>query len=104
MEQTSNHTIVLMQQDEDSRTRTYLHYSSLGEAIESLLTLYELNLKKSNPDKQSGSYEIQDFYTFLDNLTDLILMEFNPDKKSYFPRGRDWIKVKCFNHLKQQTG
>ena len=24
-----------MQHDDDSRTRTYLHYSSLGEAIES---------------------------------------------------------------------
>mgnify|MGYP002630438120 CR=1 FL=1 len=49
------------------------------------------------------TYDITDLYNFVDTLSDLSCLVFNPQMQGYEPRNRQWVKDRVFAHLKQMA-
>mmetsp|Transcript_16525 Transcript_16525/g.33380 ORF Transcript_16525/g.33380 Transcript_16525/m.33380 type:complete len:105 (-) Transcript_16525:19-333(-) len=99
----TSHTIVLIQYNLQSSSRTYLDYEGLPRALDAVCGLYEKELKTLNPQIRNITYDISDLYTYLDQLHDLSCLVFNHQMNAYLPRGKDWIKKQAYEHLRRQA-
>lgn len=97
------HTILLMQASRNKATRTYLDYETVSLAMDGLCNLFEKKLRELNPVKRSLTYDVNDLYKFMDDMEDVSALVYDPKIQAYVPCTKDWIKKRCFNHLKRQA-
>ncbi|RLN90025.1 hypothetical protein BBJ28_00010219, partial [Nothophytophthora sp. Chile5] len=111
----AKHTIILVQYTRDPNSRTYLDFESVNGGMDGVVKMYEAKLKQLNPSMKNITYDIQDLYTYIDSLTDLsalvVLIDahltccrLDLETKTYLPCGKEWIKKKVFQVLKNQAG
>lgn len=67
----SNHTIVLYQLSKSVNTRHWNEYPTRAEAMDGVCQLYEVHLKRLNPNLKTIEYDVQDLFQYLDELADL---------------------------------
>ncbi|KAH9076932.1 hypothetical protein Ae201684P_010861 [Aphanomyces euteiches] len=97
----SKHTIILVQYTEDPNSRTYLDFESVNSAMDGVVKMYEAKLKQLNPTRRNITYDIQDLYNYIDSLTDLSTLDL--ETRTYLPSGKEWIKKKIFQVLRNQA-
>ncbi|KAK1943511.1 Enhancer of rudimentary [Phytophthora citrophthora] len=100
----AKHTIILVQYTRDPNSRTYLDFESVNGGMDGVVKMYEAKLKQLNPNMKNITYDIQDLYTYIDSLTDLSALVLDLETKTYLPCGKEWIKKKVFQVLKNQAG
>jgi len=100
---TSQHTILLSQYNASPESRIWEDYDAVSQAIDGVIQMFERHLKKKNPDRKQITYDLKDLFAYLDELKDVGIMIFLPKKRLYMAKGREWIKSKVLNHLKQQV-
>jgi regulator of PEP synthase PpsR (kinase-PPPase family) len=98
------HTIVLVQFTQNRSSRTYNDFESVADAMEGILKLYEQKLKEQSPNMKSITYDIKDLYEYIERVTDLSCLVYNPQLQAYVPCGKDWIKRRIYIHLKKLAG
>ena len=92
---------MLIQLNRKPSSRTYSDFESVSLAMDGLCKLYEQRLQQLNPEDELLSYDIQDLYTFLDQLGDVSCLVASPRTGSYAPHDREWIKARLFKRLRQ---
>nr|XP_043627420.1 enhancer of rudimentary homolog [Erigeron canadensis] len=97
----NRHTIILMQTSHNRATRTFMDYESIGHAMDGICGLYERKLKELNPASRNITYDIEDLYNFIDGLTDLSALVYDPSIQAYLPNDRQWIRQRMFGHLRK---
>ena len=97
------HTILLTQHSESPSSKVWDDYEGLSQAIDGVIQMFERELKKSNPDKRQITYDIKDLFAYVDELTDLGIMQLDPERQAYKAKGKKWIKRQILNHLKEQA-
>lgn len=97
------HTILLIQASRNKATRTYLDYETVSLAMDGLCNLFEKKLRELNPVMRSLTYDVNDLYKFMDDMEDVSALVYDPKIQAYVPCTKDWIKKRCFNHLKRQA-
>ncbi|DAZ98070.1 TPA: hypothetical protein N0F65_001945, partial [Lagenidium giganteum] len=100
----AKHTIILVQYTRDPNSRTYLDFESVNAGMDGVVKMYEAKLKQLNPQLKNITYDIQDLYNYIDSLTDLSALVLDLETKTYLPCGKEWIKKKVFQVLKNQCG
>lgn len=96
------HTIVLVQQTQDLNTRTFTDHSSVTEAMQSLLELFELDLQ--NTRSRDATYDQRDLYRFVDRLHDVSVLVFDQTIKAYVPHDKEFVKQKMYATLTRNAG
>ncbi|KAH7819877.1 putative Enhancer of rudimentary-like protein [Monocercomonoides exilis] len=99
---TSKHTVLLLQTSKDFQSRTYLHFSSVGEALDGLVLMYEQALAHTDPSYTPAVRKFTEIYEFFDSFVDLGVLVFTPAVNGYRPYTRQWLKEKLFEHLKRE--
>ncbi|KAF0743480.1 hypothetical protein DYB37_002735 [Aphanomyces astaci] len=125
----SKHTIILVQYTEDPNSRTYLDFESVNSAMDGVVKMYEAKLKQLNPNRRNITYDIQDLYNYIDSLADLstlvyvflssplndervfclgsdLMMSYcrlDLETRTYLPCGKEWMKKKIFQVLRNQA-
>merc|ERR1712137_63527 len=95
------HTILLVQYESHSNSRTYEEHSHLGDAIDSLCQMYEQVLKMRAGDRQDvAKYTLEELWQFVDGLHDVGCLIFDSQTGEFEPHNRAWIKRRIFEHLK----
>ncbi|KAG6556815.1 hypothetical protein Mapa_001762 [Marchantia paleacea] len=95
------HTIILMQPIMNRATRTFMDFDTVSAAMDGICGIYEKKLKELNPTVHNITYDIADLYKFIDSLTDMSALVFDPSINAYIPYDRQWIKQRAFQHLKK---
>jgi len=72
--------------------------------MEGILKLYEQKLKAMNPTASRITYDIKDLYDYIDSVTDMGCMVFNPQVQAYSPFNKDWIKKRLLVQIKKMAG
>ena len=65
--------------------------------------MFEKRLKEMYPHMKDITYDIADLYNYVDALADLSAMVYDPKLNAYQPFNKEWVKKKCFAHLKKQA-
>ncbi|XP_033114958.1 enhancer of rudimentary homolog [Anneissia japonica] len=99
-----SHTILLIQPGKRAETRTYSDYETLDECMEGVCKIFEEHLKKMNPTSPSITYDISQLFDFIDQLSDLCCLVFQPNMNTYAPYNKDWIKEAIYVMLRKQAG
>jgi hypothetical protein len=99
----NRHTIILMQPG-NRATRTFMDYDSIASAMDGICGLFEKRLKDSNPNLRNITYDIADLYRYIEALTDMSALVFDPAISAYAPFDRAWIKQQAFQRLKRLAG
>lgn len=89
------HTLVLIQTG-DPDTRIYSDFESVNKAMEGICRIYEMDLKRKNPNIRSITYDISQLFDFIDGLTDLSCLVYQNNTKTYAPFSKEWIKEKIY--------
>ena len=97
------HTILLVQHNNNSKSRSFADFPSVNLAMEGMVKMYEVRLKELNPSKNSVAYSIEDIYAYMDSLTDISALIYDQPSNMYAPAGKEWIKKKIFQVLKSQA-
>nr|CCA27073.1 protein enhancer of rudimentary putative [Albugo laibachii Nc14] len=100
----AKHTIILVQYTRDPNSRKYLDFESVNGGMDGVVKMYEAKLRQLNPDIHNITYDIQDLYNYIDSLADLSALVLDLETKTYLPCGKEWIKKKVFQVLKNQAG
>ena len=66
--------------------------------------MFEKRLKQMYPHLNDITYDISDLYNYIDALADLSALVYSPEQNAYLPYNKEWIKKRCFAHLKRQAG
>ncbi len=69
--QSNGHTIILLQTSPSTQSRTYLDFDTKSKAMDAIVRMYEDRLKEITPMAKNITYDIQDLFRFLDNITDV---------------------------------
>ena len=105
LEQADNrHTIVLLQLTKNRSSRTFMDYEKTSLAMDAICSMFEKRLKEMYPERREIDYEVSDLYNYIDALGDLSALVYDPSINAYAPQNKEWIKKKCFAHLKKQAG
>ncbi|KAI6234553.1 Enhancer of rudimentary-like protein [Aphelenchoides fujianensis] len=99
----STHTILLVQPTGKPDSRTWSDYETVEIAMEAICKIYEEHLKKCYPSENAISYDIGEFFQFLDRLGDISCMVFDANRQVYIPKSRDWIKDQLFLMLRHRS-
>uniref|UniRef100_A0A182MJE4 Enhancer of rudimentary homolog n=1 Tax=Anopheles culicifacies TaxID=139723 RepID=A0A182MJE4_9DIPT len=94
-----SHTILLLQPDQDAKSRTYCDFESINDCLEGVCSIYEEHLKKCNPGKRTITYDDEQLFEYMDQFTDFACLVYQPDLGTYMPRTKKWIKQEVFNML-----
>lgn len=65
--------------------------------------MYERRLRELNPDVEEFEYDVTDLFRYLDSLTEIAVLVFDPVSLKYDPYPREWIKQQIFLRLKQMA-
>mmetsp|Transcript_19865 Transcript_19865/g.67698 ORF Transcript_19865/g.67698 Transcript_19865/m.67698 type:complete len:102 (+) Transcript_19865:185-490(+) len=99
----NSHTIILMQMHPARQTRTYSEYETVSQAIDGICQQFEAHLKRSYPSTADLTYDINDLWKWVDSLTDLCALVYEPAIKAYVPFTKEWIKKRTYTHLRRQA-
>jgi hypothetical protein len=72
--------------------------------MDGICKLYELHLKKLNPNKTTVRYDVSDLFQYVDELGDLSCLMYDAKTSSYVPYGREWVKTSLLKRLKKISG
>eukprot|EP00163_Fabomonas_tropica_P033408 TRINITY_DN8763_c0_g1_i1.p1 TRINITY_DN8763_c0_g1~~TRINITY_DN8763_c0_g1_i1.p1 ORF type:complete len:100 (-),score=28.07 TRINITY_DN8763_c0_g1_i1:227-526(-) len=97
------HTIVLVQFDNTSASRTYVDYETPDAAMDGICQLFERKLKQLNPTVHTINYDVSQLFQYIDSLNDMCCMVYNKKLQSYEPHNKEWIKSRVFSRLKGQA-
>ncbi|KAK9810410.1 hypothetical protein WJX72_010282 [[Myrmecia] bisecta] len=100
----SSHTIILLQPTTSRNSRTWSDYDTVSKAMDGICNTFERKLKELNPNLRNITYDIQDLYSYIDNMPDMSALVYDAKMNAYIPCNKSWIKERAFNHLKQQAG
>lgn len=95
------HTIILIQPTTNRATRTFMDYESVPAAMDGICGQFEKRLKEANPNLRNITYDVSDLYKYIEALTDLSALVFDPAILAYAPFDRSWIKQQAFQRLKR---
>jgi|TARA_B110000503_G_scaffold138260_1_gene224119 hypothetical protein len=56
------------------------------------------------PNMRRLDYDVSDLYNYIDALSDLSALVYDPAINAYAPQNKEWVKQKCLAHLKKQAG
>ena len=105
LEQADNrHTIVLLQKTKNRSSRTFMDFEKTSLAMDAVCSMFEKRLKEMYPERREINYDVSDLYNYIDALGDLSALVYEPNINAYAPQNKEWIKKKCFAHLKKQAG
>ncbi|EFJ09615.1 hypothetical protein SELMODRAFT_113284 [Selaginella moellendorffii] len=93
--------LLLVQQNQNQSSRTYLEFDSIPLCMEGVCAMYEKKLKDLNPELTSICYDIGDLYDFIDGLKDISALVYDPNVHGFLPYDRQWIKHRSFQHLRK---
>ena len=104
----NGHSLLLVQFSQTEDSRTYLDFDKAEDGCEALIRIYEsvqINKKKAEDKDCDGrfEYELGDFLKFLDSLYDLGAMEYSDKGEGYVAHGREWIKAKVYQYMKERS-
>ena len=97
------HTILLLQFTQDETTKTYVEYADISKCVDGVCQLYEQRLRLQNSDKQEVTYDVQQLFAYLDQLSDIGALVYNANIKAYEPKSREWVKQQVYCGLKGQV-
>ena len=86
----------------DENSRFYLDYPSQSEATHGITRLYEQMLKQKNPEKNKLTYLLNDIFDFIDQVQEIVLLQYDQELKGFKPHGKEWIKAMMAEVYKQQ--
>jgi hypothetical protein len=92
-----------MVQHSEPKTRTYADFESIPKAMDGIIQMFEDYKRRSGNSGNTITYDIDELYSFLDNLTDISCLVFRKETNSYAPQDKDWIKEKIYATLRQQV-
>jgi hypothetical protein len=69
--QSKGHTIILLQSSDAVASRTYLDFETQGKALDAIVRMFEDRLRALTPGARNITYDVEDLYRYLDNLTDI---------------------------------
>lgn len=72
--------------------------------MDGIFGMFEKRLKQMYPQMKTIDYDVSDLYNYIDALGDLSALVYDPHINAYAPQNKDWVKNKCFAHLKKQAG
>ena len=87
------HMIVLVQFDDTTESRSFMDYEGVLEALDGVCQLYAPSLEAAVPKRKSITHDISDFFGYMDGLGDVCCLAYNPQRTSFIPRNREWIKA-----------
>ncbi|KAI8870920.1 enhancer of rudimentary [Ramicandelaber brevisporus] len=99
----TDHTILLIQKNNNPNSRTYSEHRVVSEALEHIIALFEQRLKTLHPHSEHINYHIDELNMFIDNHHELVALTLDNSVKAYVPRDRAWLKVKINEHLTKQA-
>jgi hypothetical protein len=73
------------------------------EAMDGICQMYELHLKRLNPNVKTIQYDVGDLYQYIDELADLSCLVYSDKTSSYEPFGREWVKKALLQRLKAMS-
>ena len=71
MSKAGKHTIILVQHTGNLASRSYLDFSTVNQALDAVVKMYEHKLRELNPQIKNITYDISDLYNYLDSLSDI---------------------------------
>mmetsp|Transcript_35445 Transcript_35445/g.78642 ORF Transcript_35445/g.78642 Transcript_35445/m.78642 type:complete len:105 (-) Transcript_35445:2658-2972(-) len=89
-----NHTILLLQTAKHDSTRFYQDFSTVSNALEGFLKMYETRLREMNPSVKSITYELSSLFQYIDDIRELVVLSFDDSIKGYRSYDRKWLKSK----------
>jgi hypothetical protein len=63
--------ILLVQSADRPESRTYLDFSAAPQCWDTIVRLFEENLRQMNPGRSKFEYDVQHLFLFIDNLADI---------------------------------
>lgn len=100
-QQQQQHTLVLIQPTPNSTTKTYSDHPSLDTALDHIVNSFEQQLTGRSP--QHLQYDITQLFAYVDRLSDLAVLVFEPELRAYQPHDKQWTKSALYEHLKRQA-
>ncbi len=64
-------TIILLQTNPSAQSRTYLDFDTKAKAMDAVVKMYEDRLKEITPGARNITYDVQDLFRYIDNITDI---------------------------------
>ncbi|XP_053667817.1 protein enhancer of rudimentary-like [Anopheles marshallii] len=98
-----SHTILLIRTSQRPGTRTYCDYESINECLEGLCKIYEMYLKRCNPNLSTITYDISQLFDFVDQLIELSCLVYHKRTHSYGAYDKEWIKEKIYTLMQRAT-
>ncbi|KAJ4460427.1 putative enhancer of rudimentary [Paratrimastix pyriformis] len=99
------HTLMFIQFNELRRTRTYMHFESVSDALDGLCQLYEEKLQQGSPEmvaQQTAQPRTLDaLFRYVDGFQDMGVLVYTPAIDGYRPYNREWVKEKLYEHLRR---
>ncbi|KAH3762324.1 enhancer of rudimentary family protein [Pelomyxa schiedti] len=96
----NRHTIVLVQFHSAVSSRVYYDFPSISAAAEAVCRLFEHKLQQSQPNVREIRYDVADLLKWIDNLTDLSCLVYDPRVFAYLPYPKDWVKKRVQDYMR----
>eukprot|EP00933_Yihiella_yeosuensis_P043189 TRINITY_DN37927_c0_g1_i1.p1 TRINITY_DN37927_c0_g1~~TRINITY_DN37927_c0_g1_i1.p1 ORF type:complete len:168 (-),score=26.17 TRINITY_DN37927_c0_g1_i1:237-740(-) len=96
------HTIILVQYSDRASSKTYSEHSGVTSAMDAFCQMYEQVLKSEMGNQAQAKYTVEDLWSFIDSLSDLVCLVYRTQTSEYKPHNREWIKEQVLKHLKGQ--
>lgn len=97
------HSILLMQQELDRRTRTYHDYETLTQCLDGICRIFEAELRRLNPTIPTLTYDVSDLQRWIESLPDMSMLVYSVGINAYLPHDKEWIKIRVYQHLRRQA-
>ncbi len=96
--------IFLIQTDETDASKSYHHYETLEEFVESAVLMFEQNLTKRNKERGITTrivYDLGDIVSYFSALPDCGLLIMDDRLRAYVPHGPSFVVSHIVKHLRQ---
>ena len=85
-----------------SNSRVCKTFDSLEECFEQLLTSFEELLEKTAVTKEL-TYDAADLMTYIDEMTGIKLLEYDPVQSVYIPKGVEFIQNRLYKFVQEKA-
>jgi hypothetical protein len=96
------HTILLVQFSKNEQTKKWSDHETTPDALATICNHFEEKLRRDKPNMKEITYDGSDLLKFVEEVSDLAILVYSPQDKTYVPYGKNWIKEQLLNHLKRQ--
>lgn len=100
--QAGGHTILLLQPEKDTLSRTFYDFRSLEDALAGIAQIFENQLREVNKGRKDLTYDLSDLYRYIDRLPDMSLLVLDERSQQYSPHGKSGIKEYMLNYVMQR--